>query len=59
VQSLRLTSGPWQRKLGLASLHADSAGRRLTGGVARHRDGTEASALLDELSARTRAARAA
>lgn len=59
VQSLRLTSGPWQRRLGLASLHADSAGRRLTGGVARHRDGAEARALLDELSARTRAARAA
>lgn len=59
VQSLRLTSGPWQRKLGLASLHADSAGRRLNGGVARHRDAAEARALLDELSARTRAARAA
>jgi len=58
VQSLRVTSGPWQRRLGLANLHADSAGRRLRGGVARHRDGAEARALLDELAARTRAARA-
>ena len=34
VQSLRLTVGPLQRRLGLASLHADTAGRRLPGAVA-------------------------
>lgn len=26
VQSLRVTDGPWQRRLGLATLHADTAG---------------------------------
>jgi putative membrane protein len=59
VQSLRLRQGPWQRRLGLADLALDSAGRRLTGAVARHRDVAEARALLDELSARARRARAA
>ena len=34
VQSLRVHQGPWQRRLGLASVHADTAGRRLTGAVA-------------------------
>lgn len=58
VQSLRLTAGPWQQRLRLASLHADSAGRRLKGGSARHRDNQEAHALLEELSVRSRAARA-
>ncbi|MCA1722111.1 MAG: PH domain-containing protein, partial [Actinobacteria bacterium] len=57
VQSLRVTSGPWQQRLGLATLHADTAGRRLSGGTARHRDAAEAAALLDELSRRTRGAR--
>jgi putative membrane protein len=59
VQSLRLTSGPWQRRLGLATVHADTAGRRLPGGSAAHRDAAEARALLVELTARTRAARRA
>lgn len=57
VQSLRLTSGPWQRRLGLATLHADTAGRRITGAAARHRDAAEAAALLDELAERARRAR--
>jgi putative membrane protein len=57
VQSLRLTSGPWQQRLRLATLHADTAGRRLPGAKAHHRDLDEARALLVELSARTRAAR--
>ena len=58
VQSIRMTAGPWQQRLGLASLHADSAGRRLKVGSARHRDAAEAAALVDELAVRTRAARA-
>jgi putative membrane protein len=57
VQSLRLTTGPWQRRLRLATLHADTAGRRLRGGTARHRDADDAAGLLLELTVRTRAAR--
>jgi putative membrane protein len=57
VQSLRLTAGPWQQRLGLTTLHVDTAGRRLPGAKAHHRDAAEAAALLDELSRRTRAAR--
>ena len=57
VQSLRLTSGPLQRRLGLCSLHVDTAGRRLTGAVAVHRGAAEGQALLDDLAARARAAR--
>ncbi|MBC7374742.1 MAG: PH domain-containing protein [Frankiales bacterium] len=55
VQSLRVTQGPWQRALGLSSLHADTAGRRLPGAVAPHRRDT--AALLDEARALARAAR--
>jgi putative membrane protein len=58
IQSLRMTSGPWQRRLGLATLHADTAGRRLPGAVAPHRDVVEARHLLVELALRTRRARA-
>lgn len=58
VQSLRMTAGPWQRRLQLASLHADTAGRRLSAASARHRDQAEAAALLDELADRCRSARA-
>jgi putative membrane protein len=59
VQSLRLTSGPWQQRLRLATLHADTAGRRLPGGKAHHRDIDEARLLLTELAGRARAARRA
>jgi len=59
VQSLRRSSGPWQRRLGLASLHVDTAGRRLTGAVLLHRDAGDAAALLAELTERARAARTA
>ena len=59
VQSLRWRQGPWQRRLGLASLHADTAGRRLPGAVAWHRDAGEARELLAVVSARARAARTA
>lgn len=57
VQSLRLSQGPWQRRLGLTSLHLDTAGRRLPGAVARHRSNTEAAALLVEATGWARAAR--
>jgi len=57
VQSLRVTQGPWQRRWRLASLHADTAGRRLVGGVAAHRDPEDAAALLAEVTRRARAAR--
>ena len=57
VQSLRRTAGPWQRRLGLASVHVDTAGRRLPGAVLWHRDTEDAAALLAELTERARAAR--
>ena len=57
VQSLRLVQGPWQRRLRLASVHADTAGRRLPGAAARHRDEDDARELLEDLTARARAAR--
>jgi putative membrane protein len=59
LQSLRLTQGPLERRLGLTSLHADTAGRRLTSAVVRHRDEREALALLADAAARARRARAA
>jgi putative membrane protein len=59
IQSLRITSGPWQQRLRLATLHADTAGRRLPGAQAHHRDADESRALLIELAHRTRAARRA
>lgn len=58
VQSLRLRQGPWQRRLGLATVRADSAGRRLPDVVARHREAGQAQALVDELAVLARRARA-
>lgn len=58
VQSHRLTQGPWQRVLRLATLHLDVAGRPLRAG-AHHRDVAEAGAVLADLRRRSRAARAA
>lgn len=57
VQSLRLTQGPLQRRLGLTSVHADTAGRRLPGTVAPHRGNGEAAALLADATGLARAAR--
>jgi putative membrane protein len=57
IQSVRLTSGPWQRLLGLATVHADTAGRRLPGAEARHRGAAEARQLLVVLALRAREAR--
>lgn len=59
VQSLRLTQGPLQRRLGLTSLHADTAGRRLPGTVAPHRGNLEAATLLADATVVARAARIA
>src|SRR4029079_1457346 len=49
IQSVRLRQGPVQRRLGLASVHADTAGRSLTA-VAEHRDLAEGQMLAAELS---------
>ena len=57
AQSLRSTQGPWQRRLGLASVHVDVAGRKITGTTARHRRADEAAAILASLTDLARAAR--
>lgn len=44
VQSLRVTQGPWQRSLGLATLHIDTAGTRIRA-RAQHRPREEAERL--------------
>jgi len=44
VQSLRVTQGPWQRALGLSTLHLDTAGTRIYA-RARHRRSGEAEDL--------------
>jgi putative membrane protein len=57
LQSVRVVQGPLQRRLGLATVYADTAGGRA--GEARDRDLTEAYAIADQLAARSRQARAA
>jgi putative membrane protein len=56
VQSLRLVQGPVQRRLRLASLHVDAAGRRVTASI-HDRDAAEAERLLGELAEACRRAR--
>jgi putative membrane protein len=56
IQSARLTTGPVQRRLRLATLHVDTAGRRWEAS-ARCRDQDEAERMLWELTARARLAR--
>ena len=56
VQSLRRIQGPVQRRLRLATLHVDTAGRRWHA-VAYARDDSEATALLHRLTDLSRAAR--
>jgi putative membrane protein len=56
VQSLRLVEGPVQRRLRLASVHVDTAGRSLHAEL-RDRDRAEADRLLTLLSERCRSAR--
>jgi putative membrane protein len=57
IQSVRVVQGPAQRRLGLATVHADTAGG--AGAAAQDRDLAEAWALAAELMARARAARRA
>ncbi|WP_246158015.1 PH domain-containing protein [Catellatospora sichuanensis] len=57
IQSVRVTEGPWQRRLGLATVYVDVAGS--TPAAAVHRPLAEAFAWADELTTRARAARAA
>jgi putative membrane protein len=56
VQSVRWIQGPVQRRLGLASVKLDVAGKRVTAS-ATDRTVAEASALLTQLPAQARAAR--
>ncbi|GAB4056822.1 PH domain-containing protein [Catellatospora paridis] len=57
IQSVRVTEGPWQRRLGLATVYVDVAGS--TPAAAVHRPLAEAFTWADELTTRARAARAA
>jgi putative membrane protein len=56
VQSLRLTQGPWQRRLGLADVLVDSPPGPV-GVRARHRDAGEARRFLDDENKRAGLAR--
>jgi putative membrane protein len=56
TQSVRRIQGPWQRRLGLASVHLDAAGRR-TRAEFRDRSVEEADRLVDELAMLSRIAR--
>lgn len=55
IQSVRVVQGPLQRRLGLATVHADAAGG--AGAAAVDRDVHEAWAMAAELTERARAAR--
>ncbi|MGX6606705.1 PH domain-containing protein [Micromonosporaceae bacterium Da 78-11] len=55
LQSVRVVQGPLQRRLGVATVYADTAGGR--SGQARDRDLAEAWALAQELAVRARRAR--
>ena len=56
VQSLRRVQGPVQRRLRLASVHVDTAGRDVHA-ILRDRDAAEADGALEQLSELARAAR--
>jgi len=56
VQSLRHVQGPVQRRLSLASVHVDTAGRSAHATL-RDRDATEAASALEELTDLARTAR--
>lgn len=57
VQSVRRVQGPLQRRLHVATVHVDVAGRRVEA-VFTDRDEDEADRLVDELAALSRTARA-
>jgi len=56
AQSVRLVQGPLQRRLGLATVHLDAAGRRVRAEF-RERGQEEARSLAGELAALSRSAR--
>ena len=56
VQSLRRVQGPVQRRLRLATIHVDTAGRSVHAAL-RDRDVAEADAALEDLIRLARAAR--
>ncbi len=56
TQSVRRIEGPLQRRLGLATVHLDSAGKRIRAEF-RDRSVEEADRLVDDLTALSRAAR--
>jgi putative membrane protein len=56
TQSVRFVQGPLQRRLGLATVHLDAAGRRVRAEF-RERDAEEARSLVTELAALSRHAR--
>jgi putative membrane protein len=58
VQSVRRVQGPVQRRLGLASVHLDTAGRRVHA-IFRDRDAPESVQLLQTMATLCRAARLA
>jgi len=58
VQSLRWVQGPLQRRLRLATIHADTAGRNVRAAI-RDRDTTDADRILTDLIALCRTARRA
>jgi putative membrane protein len=58
LQSVRLTQGPVQRRLSLASVHGDAAGRQAHAAFA-DREADQARELLDELATLGRSARSA
>jgi putative membrane protein len=56
VQSLRLVEGPFQRSLGLATIHVDVAGHNVHAAI-RDRDRSECEVLMAELAVACREAR--
>jgi putative membrane protein len=58
VQSIRRIVGPLQRRLGVATVHLDTAGRNIHA-VARDRDEAESARLMADLPAICRVARGA
>jgi putative membrane protein len=56
TQSVRLVQGPWQRRLGLATVHLDAAGRHARGEFAE-RSEDEARRLAGDLARLSRSAR--
>jgi putative membrane protein len=56
IQSVRLVQGPWQRRLGLATVHVDAAGKHARGEFAERAE-DEARALVDDLARLSRSAR--